>query len=139
MRLPLILMNSEATRAPTLDALAQSPELATPELAPDFLQSMVPKLDAETMLPVRWPAAPALEWCPPGHGDVYAALVGSGMLDALREQGFRYVMISNSDNLGATVDPRIAAHMVARADPVPDGGRARDRRRPQGRPHRPAL
>ena len=105
-------MNSEATRAPTLDALAQSRELSTPELPPDFLQSMVPKLDAETMLPARWPAAPALEWCPPGHGDVYAALVGSGMLEALRDQGFRYVMISNSDNLGAVVDARIAGHMV---------------------------
>ena len=105
-------MNSEATRAPTLDALTQSPEVSTPELPSDFLQSMVPKLDAETMLPARWPAAPALEWCPPGHGDVYAALIGSGMLEALRDQGFRYVMIANSDNLGALVDARIAGHMV---------------------------
>ncbi|HUY58091.1 MAG TPA: UTP--glucose-1-phosphate uridylyltransferase [Solirubrobacteraceae bacterium] len=112
VRLPLILMNSTATCAPTRDALAQSTELSTPELPPDFLQSMVPKLDAETMLPARWPAAPALEWCPPGHGDVYGALVGSGMLEALRDQGFRYVMIANSDNLGAVVDARIAGHMV---------------------------
>jgi UTP--glucose-1-phosphate uridylyltransferase len=110
VRLPLILMNSEATRDPTLAAL--DPQIATPELAPDFLQSMVPKLDAETMLPARWPAAPALEWCPPGHGDVYASLFGSGMLEALMDQGFRYVMISNSDNLGAVVDPRIVGHMV---------------------------
>ncbi len=112
VRLPLILMNSEATRAPTLAALEQYPELETPELPPDFLQSMVPKLDAETMLPARWPADPALEWCPPGHGDVYASLVGSGMLEALRDQGFRYVMIANSDNLGAVVDARIAGHMI---------------------------
>jgi UTP--glucose-1-phosphate uridylyltransferase len=78
---------------------------------------MVPKLDAESLLPARWPAAPALEWCPPGHGDVYASLVGSGMLDALREHGFRYVMISNSDNLGAGVDPRIAGHLVRESIP----------------------
>ncbi len=112
VRLPLLLMDSESTRAPTLAALARFPELRTPELPEDFLQSMVPKLDAETMLPARWPAAPELEWCPPGHGDVYASLVGSGALAALREQGFRHVMISNSDNLGATVDPRIAGHMA---------------------------
>ena len=37
--------------------------------------------------PVSWPAAPALEWCPPGHGDVYGALRRSGMLDALLERG----------------------------------------------------
>ncbi|MDE3134089.1 MAG: UTP--glucose-1-phosphate uridylyltransferase [Acidobacteriota bacterium] len=112
VRLPLILMNSEATRAPTRAALARFPELATPELPEDFLQSMVPKLDAESMLPARWPAATELEWCPPGHGDVYASLVGSGMLEALQDQGFRYVMVSNSDNLGALVDARIAGHIV---------------------------
>ncbi len=46
VRLPLILMNSEATRGPTLEALARFVELATPEIPQDFLQSMVPKLDA---------------------------------------------------------------------------------------------
>ncbi len=112
VRLPLILMNSQATREPTLDAMSRFPELASPGLPADFLQSMVPKLDAETMLPARWPAAPELEWCPPGHGDVYASMIGSGLVDALREQGFRYVMISNSDNLGAIVDPRIAGHIA---------------------------
>jgi UTP--glucose-1-phosphate uridylyltransferase len=117
VRLPLLFMNSEATRAPTLAALAKFPELATPELPEDFLQSMVPKLDAESMLPARWPAATELEWCPPGHGDVYASLVGSGLLEALKAQGFRYVMISNSDNLGATVDPRIAGHVVREGIP----------------------
>ncbi len=45
---------------------------------------MIPKLDAETLAPVSWPAAPALEWTPPGHGDVYGALRRSGMLAALR-------------------------------------------------------
>ena len=39
----------------------------------DFLQSMVPKLDAESLAPVSWPQEPALEWYPPGHGDVYPA------------------------------------------------------------------
>lgn len=112
VRLPLILMDSEATRAPTLAALARFPELATPELPADFLQSMVPKLDAQSMLPARWPAATELEWCPPGHGDVYASLVGSGMLEALQDQGFRYAMVSNSDNLGAVADARIAGHIV---------------------------
>ena len=117
VRLPLILMNSDATREPTSSALAHFPELATPDLPEDFLQSMVPKLDAESMLPARWPAATELEWCPPGHGDVYASMVGAGLLDALRKQGFRHVMISNSDNLGATIDPRIAGHIVREGIP----------------------
>jgi UTP--glucose-1-phosphate uridylyltransferase len=116
VELPLILMDSEATRAPTLPELARYPELDV-GLAADFLQAMVPKLDAETFAPVSWPANPALEWCPPGHGDVYGALRRSGMLAALLERGFRYAMISNSDNLGATLDPRIAAYMVGEQIP----------------------
>ena len=83
----------------------------------DFMQSMIPKLDAESLGPVSWPDAPALEWCPPGHGDVYGALRRSGMLDSLLQQGFRYAMISNSDNLGARLEARVAAHMAANEIP----------------------
>ena len=111
VRLPLLLMNSDATRDATAHALAGFTELSNDGLAPDFEQSMIPKLDAADLAPVSWPAAPALEWCPPGHGDVYGALRRSGMLDALLERGFRHAMISNSDNLGAKLDPRIAAHI----------------------------
>jgi UTP--glucose-1-phosphate uridylyltransferase len=117
VRLPLLLMNSDATRDATEHTLAAYPELATKELAPDFMQSMIPKLDAEALTPVQWPPAPALEWCPPGHGDVYGALRRSGMLAALLEQGFRYAMISNSDNLGAQLDARIPAHLEAEQIP----------------------
>jgi UTP--glucose-1-phosphate uridylyltransferase len=111
VRLPLVLMNSEATREATNRALAALPAIAHEGIAPDFMQSMIPKLDAERLGPVSWPAAPALEWCPPGHGDVYGALRRSGMLAALLEQGFRYAMISNADNLGSRLEPRIAAHL----------------------------
>jgi UTP--glucose-1-phosphate uridylyltransferase len=116
VRLPLILMNSEATRAETERALQAHPDIGV-GLPLDFLQSMVPKLRAEGSAPVRWPDAPALEWNPPGHGDVYGALRRSGLLAQLLEQGFHYAMISNSDNLGATVDARIAAHMAAEEIP----------------------
>ena len=112
IRLPLVLMDSEATRDATLRALEAHPELRD-DLEPDFLQSMIPKLDAETLSPVSWPAAPALEWRPPGHGDVYGALRRSGMLAALLEHGYSHAMISNADNLGATPDARIAALLAA--------------------------
>ena len=110
VRLPLILLDSKATREETMRALEGHPELRQ-DTALDFLQSMVPKLDAETLGPISWPRAPALEWNPPGHGDVYPALRGSGMLDSLLEQGHRYAMISNADNLGATTEARIPAYM----------------------------
>jgi len=110
VRLPLVLMNSQATRADTLDALDSHPDLDT-GLPVHFLQSMEPKLDAESLAPVSWPPDPSLEWCPPGHGDVYGSLRSSGMLDALIDDGFRFAMISNADNLGAMVDARIASHL----------------------------
>ncbi len=110
VRLPLVLMNSQATRAETLEALDSHPDLDT-GLPVHFLQSMEPKLDAESLAPVSWPPDPTLEWCPPGHGDVYGSLRSSGMLDALIEHGFRFAMISNADNLGAMVDARIAGHL----------------------------
>ena len=111
-RLPLVLMDSEATQAETLAALAPHTELPVEGLALDFLQSMIPKLEAESLGPVSWPPAAALEWCPPGHGDVYGALRRSGMLAALLDRGLHYAMISNADNTGATLDPRIAAHIA---------------------------
>ncbi len=110
--LPLVLMDSDVTREPTLAALTRYPDLPIDGLELDFLQSMVPKLEADTLEPVTWPTNPALEWCPPGHGDVYSALRGSGMLARLLEHGYRYAMISNADNLGASVDARIAAYVV---------------------------
>jgi UTP--glucose-1-phosphate uridylyltransferase len=112
-RLPLVLMNSFSTRDATLEALARHPELAVDDLPLDFLQSMEPKLLADSLEPVEWPADPGLEWAPPGHGDIYPSLVGSGMLDALIERGYEYAFVSNSDNLGAVMEPRILAWLAA--------------------------
>ncbi len=117
IRLPLVLMNSTATREATIGALEPHHGLPVEGLPLDFLQSMIPKLEADELVPVSWPAAPALEWCPPGHGDVYVALRSSGMLQALLERGIDYAMISNADNLGSTFDPRIADHLVSERIP----------------------
>jgi UTP--glucose-1-phosphate uridylyltransferase len=112
VRLPLVLMDSDATREATERALAEHPEIQLDDIPSEFQQSMIPKLEADTLAPVSWPQAPALEWAPPGHGDIYGALRRSGMLDTLLEAGFRYAMISNSDNLGAQLDPRVVGHMA---------------------------
>ncbi len=110
--LPLVLMNSFRTRDESLALLGRHPGLATEGLPRDFLQGAEPKLREDDLEPVEWPAQPDLEWCPPGHGDVYLALSSSGLLDLLLQRGFRYAFLSNADNLGATCDPRIAAWLV---------------------------
>lgn len=106
--LPLVLMDSFSTRDATRAAL--------PDVR-DFLQSREPKLDAKTHAPIDWPQQPQLEWCPPGHGDVYVSLAASGMLQTLLDEGRDWAFISNSDNLGATVDPRIPAYAAAKQIP----------------------
>jgi UTP--glucose-1-phosphate uridylyltransferase len=106
-RVPLLLMNSFATRDDTLAALERYPDLAVDGLPLDFLQGRVPKLLEDSHEPVEWPADPALEWAPPGHGDVYTSLAASGLLGELLERGYRYLFLSNSDNLGAVLDTRI--------------------------------
>ncbi|MEA2402122.1 MAG: UTP--glucose-phosphate uridylyltransferase [Thermoleophilaceae bacterium] len=116
-RVPLLLMNSFATRDDTLAALERYPELAVDDLPLDFVQGKVPKLRADDLEPVEWPADPSLEWAPPGHGDVYTSLATSGMLGELLERGYRYLFLSNSDNLGAVLDPRILSWFAAEGLP----------------------
>jgi UTP--glucose-1-phosphate uridylyltransferase len=115
--LPLLLMDSFRTREESLDILGRYPDLPVDGLPLDFLQGAEPKLTAADLSPVDWPADPELEWCPPGHGDVYLSLLTSGQLDALRHNGIRYIFLSNADNLGATCDPDIAAWMLAGSVP----------------------
>jgi UTP--glucose-1-phosphate uridylyltransferase len=105
---PLVLMNSFYTREDSLAALEEHPELES-GVPPDFVQHKEPKLLVEDLMPAEWPADPALEWCPPGHGDLYTALLTSGMLDSLLDGGFRYAFVSNSDNLAAVLEPRVLA------------------------------
>ncbi|HSE72716.1 MAG TPA: UTP--glucose-1-phosphate uridylyltransferase [Nocardioidaceae bacterium] len=106
--LPLVFMNSFRTSDDTLAVLSGYPDLAVDGLPLEFLQNKEPKLRADDLTPVTWEKEPALEWCPPGHGDIYSALRGTGLLDRMIDAGYRYAFVSNSDNLGAVPDARVA-------------------------------
>jgi UTP--glucose-1-phosphate uridylyltransferase len=116
-RLPLILMNSFRTRDDSLAALGAHPDIAVTGLPLDFLQNQEPKLLASDLTPVSWPEDPSLEWCPPGHGDLYTAILSSGVLEALLEAGFRYANTSNADNVGAAPSPELAGWFAASGAP----------------------
>jgi len=116
-RVPLVLMNSFRTRDDSLAALATHPDIAVDGLPLDFLQNAEPKVRVDDLTPVSWPADPSLEWCPPGHGDIYTALLGSGVLEQLLDAGFTYASASNSDNLGAVPSPQIAGWFAASGAP----------------------
>jgi UTP--glucose-1-phosphate uridylyltransferase len=110
-RLPLVLMNSFHTREDSLAALARH-ELLASDVPADFVQNRFPKLRADDLCPVGWPDDPGLEWAPPGHGDLYIALQTSGILETLLDHDYRYAFVSNSDNLGALLEPRILAWLA---------------------------
>jgi UTP--glucose-1-phosphate uridylyltransferase len=114
--IPLLLMHSFATREDSLAALRRHPELEL-DLPLDFVQGKVPKLLADGFEPVEWPANPALEWAPPGHGDVYTSLASSGLLGQLLDRGYQYLFLSNADNLGAVLEPRILGWFTDRGLP----------------------
>lgn len=116
-RLPLIFMDSFRTQDDTLAALAKYPQLAVDDLPLDFLQNQEPKLRADDLSPVSYPDDPSLEWCPPGHGDIYTALYGSGLLDKLIDAGFRYAATANADNLGAAPSAKVAGWFASSGAP----------------------
>ena len=108
--LRFLLMNSFSTSEDTSRYLSARYSKLGDDLA--FQQNRVPKVDAATLRPVSFAENPELEWCPPGHGDIYAALSGSGWLERLLDAGVKFAFVSNSDNLGATLDPSLLSYFA---------------------------
>ena len=110
VRLPLTLMNSFRTSEDTMKVLRANRRFTQGDVPMEIIQHVEPKIVAETGEPAEFPDNPDLEWCPPGHGDLYSTIWESGLLDILEEQGFKYLFISNSDNLGARPSRTLAQH-----------------------------
>jgi UDP-N-acetylglucosamine pyrophosphorylase len=113
---PIVLMNSFATDQDTREVLQSYPELAR-GFPLTFVQHQVPKIDRQTLQPAEYPENPALEWCPPGHGDIYNSLVTRGILSRLLSAEIRYAFVSNSDNLGADLELTILGYFVKSGSP----------------------
>ncbi|KAJ3226761.1 UTP-glucose-1-phosphate uridylyltransferase [Clydaea vesicula] len=107
---PLILMNSFNTDKETSQVIHKYSGHAVKIMT--FNQSRFPRFFKDSMQPLpKTHDGPITDWYPPGHGDMYEALSNSGVLDQLLADGKEYIFVSNVDNLGATVDTAILAHM----------------------------
>jgi UTP--glucose-1-phosphate uridylyltransferase len=107
--LKLCFMNSFNTHEDTVEAVAR----ICPDCAPlFFVQHKFPKILRQGFAPASWPQNPSLEWNPPGHGDVYTALYTSGVLQSFLDEGIYYALISNSDNLGGTLDETLLGYFT---------------------------
>lgn len=110
-KIPLLLMNSFNTQEKSLELLDKYPNLKN-ELPLDFLQHKILKIDSKNFKPAEYEENPNLAWCPPGHGEIYTALITSGMLDKLLEKNIEYAFIANADNLGAVMDYKILGYFA---------------------------
>ncbi|MEM9481317.1 MAG: UTP--glucose-1-phosphate uridylyltransferase, partial [Verrucomicrobiota bacterium] len=109
-------MNSFSTSADTREHLAKYTELGDPADL-EFVQNKAPKIDADSLAPADAEGNEGLEWCPPGHGDLYPAILASGKLDELLAAGVKYAFVSNSDNLGATLDGTLLKYFAESDQP----------------------
>lgn len=106
---PLMLMNSFRTQSITDRSVGLS--MGTTKVI-SFCQNWYPRLldnDSGFLDPLKFNHD---AWYPPGHGDLYSCLLDKGYIDDLLKEGREYLFISNSDNLGATVDLKILNFII---------------------------
>jgi UTP--glucose-1-phosphate uridylyltransferase len=109
--IPLIHMTSFRTDA-DITRVMRDAEYANPKGLPStFQQHRHLKIYADTFAAAS-ESDDSRNWNPPGHGDIYAALLATGIAENLLRAGKRYIFVANSDNLGATVTPDILGYLV---------------------------
>ena len=114
--IPLIHMTSFSTDSDVQVMMKAYPDLSPSELPATFQQHRHPKIYADSMSPAK-EAIEDFNWNPPGHGDIYASLIATGLAEKLLSMGKRYLFVANADNLGATVEPAILGYMAQTGAP----------------------
>ena len=119
--IPVVLMHSFATAGPSREHL-RTIDWSGIDVADryEFEQSIMPRVLPDGTPIAELDGADDLEdttlFSAPGHGDTHGRLRGSGVLKKLRERGVEHVLVSNVDNLGASLDPVVlGAHLEAAA------------------------
>ncbi|MFT5357784.1 MAG: UTP--glucose-1-phosphate uridylyltransferase [Polyangiales bacterium] len=109
---PILFMTSFATDAEIRRAIAAEPANAS-RPTDTFAQHISARLTPNGDLFLDTAGKPSLHAT--GHGDLPSALRRSGALGRLREAGVKQLVMSNVDNLTATLDPAlIAMHREAK-------------------------
>lgn len=114
--IPLIHMTSFSTDDDVQAVMRRYPDLSPEHLPATFQQHRHPKIYADTMTPAN-ESLEDFNWNPPGHGDIYASLIATGLADKLLAMGKRYLFVANADNLGATVEPAILGYLAQTGAP----------------------
>jgi len=110
---PLWLMTSDATKGGIEAALGTRRDgyhIAT------FTQGLSARVTAEGELFREEDGSASLH--APGHGDLPDALRASGLLERFIDQGGRYLLVTNLDNLGGGLDPLLIGLHFEQGRPV---------------------
>jgi UTP--glucose-1-phosphate uridylyltransferase len=103
-RIPVILLNSFATEPDTQQHLREHNHFGLdPSDVMTLLQSISVRLDARGDPFFGDDGKP--RYYAPGHGEFFDRLRRGPLLSKLQARGIRYLLFSNGDNLGATIDP----------------------------------
>lgn len=103
VELPLTLMNSFRTSNDTMKVLRANKKFHQEDIPLEIVQHQEPKIGAETGLPVSFPANPELEWCPPGHGDLFSTIGNPAYWTSSRRR---------ASNTCSSRIPTISAHVL---------------------------
>jgi len=119
--IPAVVMCSFATRSASDEHLAMIEWAGVPVADRlTFDQSVLPRIDPDGGLLRDRPGAETMPqsalYAAPGHGDTLEQALRSGLVDRLRARGIRHVLVSNVDNLGATIDPHVLGQHLAAVD-----------------------
>jgi UTP--glucose-1-phosphate uridylyltransferase len=117
--IPAVLMHSFATAPASEGHLAEIDWSGLPEVDRNsFSQSIMPRVLPDGTPLQDLPEAADLDdaalYSAPGHGDTLGRLRGSGVLSRLQARGIEHILVSNVDNVGASLDPTVlGAHLEA--------------------------
>ncbi len=118
-RIPVVVMHSFATEDTSQSHLAEIDWSGVAESDRDwFSQSIMPRVLPDGTPLQDLPEAENLHdddlYAAPGHGDTLGRLRRSGVLSRLIARGVDHILVSNVDNVGASVDPLVlGAHLRA--------------------------
>nr|XP_042907332.1 UTP--glucose-1-phosphate uridylyltransferase-like [Parasteatoda tepidariorum] len=109
---PLVFMNSFNTHEDTLIALEKYRNFRIKIF--NFNQSQYPRIHALNykLVTEAYNDEKKHAWYPPGHGDFYKSFYHSGLLQAFIKEGKEICMVSNADNLGASVNFPLLKEMM---------------------------
>lgn len=116
---PAVIMHSFATAESSREHLAAIDWAGlAPSARLEFEQSLLPRVLPDGAPVALLPGADALPdtavYAAPGHGDTLRRVRDSGTVAELRARGVEHVLVSNVDNLGASLDPVVlGAHLEA--------------------------